>query len=132
VAQVNAELVSRGLPYVLVGVGRWGSNDPWLGLPVKWDEIAGARVIVEAGFKDMAVEPSQGSHFFQNVTSFQVGYFTVDQQLGPSGGMVDWAWLAAQPALREHEFVRHIQLAAPLRILMDGRKRAGVILKPVS
>ncbi len=130
VAQLNAELVARGVPYVLVGVGRWGSNDPWLGVPVKWDEIAGARVIVEAGFRDMAVEPSQGSHFFQNVTSFQVGYFTVNEQLGDGGGMVAWAWLAAQPALREHGFVRHVQLAAPLRILMDGRKRAGVILKP--
>ncbi|HVO20743.1 MAG TPA: PEP/pyruvate-binding domain-containing protein [Anaeromyxobacter sp.] len=132
VAQVNAELVARGVPYVLVGVGRWGSNDPWLGVPVKWDEIAGARVIVEAGFRDMAVEPSQGSHFFQNVTSFQVGYFTVNEQLGAAGGMVDWAWLSAQPALREHALVRHIQLAAPLRVLMDGRKRAGVILKPSS
>jgi len=129
VAQLNAELVARGVPYVLIGVGRWGSNDPWLGVPVKWDEIAGARVIVESGFRDMAVEPSQGSHFFQNVTSFQVGYFTVSEQLD-GGGMVDWAWLSAQPAARELGYVRHVQLAAPLRVLMDGRRRTGVILKP--
>jgi len=75
------------------------------------------------------VEPSQGSHFFQNVTSFQVGYFTVSEQLD-GGGMVDWAWLAAQPAARELGYVCHVQLAAPLRVLMDGRRRTGVILKP--
>jgi CheY-like chemotaxis protein len=128
VAQLNAELVAQGTPYVLVGVGRWGSNDPWLGIPVKWDQIAGARVIVESGFRDLAVAPSQGSHFFQNVTAFQVGYFTVNEQ--QDGGFVDWAWLAAQPAAREREFARHLRLAAPLRVRMNGKKREGVIMKP--
>ncbi|MGC4000456.1 MAG: PEP/pyruvate-binding domain-containing protein [Anaeromyxobacter sp.] len=127
VAQLNAHLVAAGLPYVLVGVGRWGSNDPWLGVPVKWDDIAGARVIVEAGFRDFAVTPSQGSHFFQNVTSFQVGYFTVNEQV--EGGHVDWAWLAGQPAVEERSFARHVRLAQPLRVRMDGRRRVGVILK---
>ena len=82
VARFNAELLARGAPYLLIGVGRWGSTDPWLGIPVTWDEISGARVIVEAGFRDFRVTPSQGSHFFQNLTSFQVGYFTVNPELG--------------------------------------------------
>ena len=84
----------RGVPYLLIGVGRWGSRDPWLGIPVTWDQIAGARVIVEAGLRDFQVTPSQGSHFFQNLTSFHVGYFTVNE----GDGFVDWDWLAAQPA----------------------------------
>jgi hypothetical protein len=128
VRRFNAELVAQGTPYVLVGVGRWGSKDPWLGIPVTWDQIAGARVIVEAGFRDFKVEPSQGSHFFQNVTAFQVGYFTVNEQ--PEDGFVDWAWLAAQPAVAERGVVRHLRLAAPMRIRMNARRREGVIAKP--
>jgi hypothetical protein len=128
VAQLNAELVARGTPYVLIGVGRWGSNDPWLGIPVKWDQIAGARVIVEAGFKDFRVTPSQGSHFFQNVTAFQVGYFTVNEEL--DGGFVDWRWLAAQPAVSERDCVRHLRFDAPVSVTMDGKRREGVIAKP--
>jgi CheY-like chemotaxis protein len=128
VAQMNSELVSARTPYVLVGVGRWGSADPWLGVPVTWDQISGARVIVESGFKDLKVAPSQGTHFFQNLTSFQVGYFTVNPDVGD--GFVDWAWLAAQPAVREGTFVRHIRLPAPVDVRMNGRKREGVIKKP--
>ncbi|HTT71595.1 MAG TPA: PEP/pyruvate-binding domain-containing protein [Anaeromyxobacteraceae bacterium] len=128
VAQFNAALVASGTPYVLVGVGRWGSLDPWLGIPVTWDQIAGARVIVEAGFRDFKVTPSQGSHFFQNVTSFQIGYFTVDEN--EQGAWLDWDWLAAQPSADETEFVRHLRLDRPLRVRMNGRKREGIILKP--
>jgi hypothetical protein len=127
VARVNAELVAQGTPYVLVGVGRWGSKDPWLGVPVSWDQIAGARAIVEAGFRDMKVVPSQGSHFFQNVSTFRVGYFTVSEE--QEGDFVDWDWLAAQPAA-ERGLVRHVRLAAPLRIRMNGRRREGLIAKP--
>ncbi len=128
VAQLNAGLVASGTPYVLIGVGRWGSADPWLGIPVKWDQIAGARVIVESGFKDIRVTPSQGSHFFQNVTSFQIGYFTVN----PHGddGFVDWAWLAEQPAVAEGRFVRHLRLEAPVCVKMNGKRREGIIAKP--
>ena len=98
VAQFNAGLNAESRPYLLIGVGRWGSTDPWLGIPVEWDEISGARVIVEAGFRDFRVTPSQGSHFFQNLTAFQIGYFTVNPDAGE--GSVDWQWLAAQPANR--------------------------------
>jgi CheY-like chemotaxis protein len=128
VAQFNATLSSENRPYLLIGVGRWGSNDPWLGIPVEWDEISGARAIVEAGFHDFRVTPSQGSHFFQNLTAFQVGYFTVNPDAGE--GSVDWEWLTEQPALEEQGCVRHLQFAAPLRVIMNSRTSQGVIFKP--
>ncbi|MGO9839873.1 MAG: PEP/pyruvate-binding domain-containing protein [Candidatus Acidiferrales bacterium] len=128
VAYFNAKLAGENRAYLLVGVGRWGSNDPWLGIPVEWDDISGARVILEAGFRDFRVTPSQGSHFFQNLSAFQVGYFTVNPDVGE--GMVDWDWLAAQPAEEERGCVRHLRFAEPVTVLMNGRAGAGVILKP--
>jgi hypothetical protein len=128
VAELNARLAAEGRPYVLFGVGRWGSRDPWLGIPVGWGQISGARAIVEAGFKDMRVEPSQGSHFFQNLTSFQVGYFTVNEDVGE--GFVDWTWLRAQPAESLKCCTRHVRLDEPLVIKMNGRTNEGVIFKP--
>ena len=92
VAHFNSQLSAKDKPYALIGVGRWGSNESWLGIPVTWDQISGARVIVEAGFRDFRVTPSQGSHFFQNLTAFQIGYFTVNPDAGE--GFVDWEWLA--------------------------------------
>ncbi|HZK48938.1 MAG TPA: PEP/pyruvate-binding domain-containing protein [Thermoleophilia bacterium] len=128
VARLNARLTREGARYILIGVGRWGSADPWLGIPVNWDEIAGARVIVESELKDIPVTPSQGSHFFQNLTSFRVGYFTVNPEAG--AGRVDWEWLAAQPAASEGEFVRHLRFDHPLVVSMNGTTREGIILKP--
>ena len=128
VAHFNAALSAENQPYLLIGVGRWGSNDPWLGIPVEWDEISGARAIVEAGFHDFRVTPSQGSHFFQNLTAFQVGYFTVNPDAGE--GFVDWQWLAGQPAIEEQGCVRHLQLPRPLHLVMNSRTSQGVIFKP--
>lgn len=128
VAQLNAKLAAQGFPYLLIGVGRWGSNDPWLGIPVDWDEISGARVIVEAGFRDFRVTPSQGSHFFQNLTAFQVGYFTANPDAGE--GFVDWTWLSSQPAVEEQGYVRHLRVASPLEVVMNGRTSQGLIFKP--
>jgi len=128
VARLNAALVNEGAPYILIGLGRWGSADPWLGIPVTWEEISGARVIVESGLKDIKVTPSQGSHFFQNLTSFRVGYFTVNPDGGE--GSLDWDWLAAQPAAQEGRYVRHLRLAAPLVVVINGKRQTGVILKP--
>ena len=128
VSRLNGKLVSEGIPYLLIGVGRWGSNDPWLGIPVDWDQIGGARVIVEAGFRDFRVTPSQGSHFFQNLTAFQIGYFTVNPDAGE--GSVDWDWLIAQPAQEELGCVRHLRLVEPLQVIMNGRRGHGMILKP--
>ena len=128
VAQFNHRLSEENRPYLLIGVGRWGSNEPWLGIPVEWDEISGARVIVEAGFRDFRVTPSQGSHFFQNLTAFQVGYFTVNPDAGE--GSVDWQWLAEQPAVEEQGCVRRLQFAEPIRVVMNSRTSQGVIFKP--
>ena len=128
VAYFNAKLAGENRPYLLIGVGRWGSTDPWLGIPVEWDEISGARVIVEAGFRDFRVTPSQGSHFFQNLSAFRVGYFTVNPDLGE--GTVEWDWLATQPAMEERGCVRHIRLAGPVTVLMNGHSGSGMILKP--
>jgi CheY-like chemotaxis protein len=128
VARLNANLSNSGVPYILVGLGRWGSADPWLGIPVTWEQISGARVIVECGLKDIKVTPSQGSHFFQNLTSFRVAYFTVNPEAGD--GFLDWDWLAAQPAAQEGPFVRHLTFNQPLVIKINGREQRGVILKP--
>ena len=128
VAMLNAKLSGSGTPYLLIGVGRWGSNEPWLGIPVAWDQISGARAIVESGFRDFRVTPSQGSHFFQNLTAFQIGYLTVNPDAGE--GFIDWEWLNAQPALQEEGCVRHLRFAAPLSVIMNGRAGEGLILKP--
>ena len=127
-ARFNAELVACRRPYLLFGVGRWGSADPLLGIPVTWDQIAGARVIVEAGFKDFQVTPSQGTHFFQNLTSAHVGYFTVNP--GDDDGFVDWDFLARQDALAESGCIRHLRFSEPLVVKMNGRENRGIILKP--
>jgi hypothetical protein len=128
IGRVNIELTAAGLPYLLVVVGRLGSSEPTLGVPVVWDQIAGARAIVEAGFHDFKVTPSQGSHFFQHLMTFRVGYFTVNPEAGE--GTVDWQWLAAQPAVSDHASVRHIRLEAPISVRMNGRDHRGVILRP--
>lgn len=130
VAHFNTELNSENRPYLLIGVGRWGSNDPWLGIPVEWDEISGARVIVEAGFHDLRVTPSQGSHFFQNLTAFQIGYFTVNPDAGE--GSIDWQWLKEQPSIEEDGCVRHLRFENPLRVIMNSRTSQGTILKPAA
>jgi CheY-like chemotaxis protein len=128
VAQFNRVLQADNRPYLLIGVGRWGSTEPWLGIPVEWDEISGARVIVEAGFRDFRVTPSQGSHFFQNLTAFRIGYFTVNPDA--SEGSVDWQWLREQPAVEEQGCVRHLQFVEPIRVVMNSRTNQGAIFKP--
>ncbi|MFH0943639.1 MAG: PEP/pyruvate-binding domain-containing protein [Planctomycetota bacterium] len=127
VANFNGTMLKEKTPYLLIGVGRWGSADPWLGIPVIWPQISGARVIIEADFRDMHTMPSQGSHFFQNITSSGVGYFTVGG--AEEVGELDWDWLAAQPEERQMEFVRHVRLDRPLQILMDGHTGRGLVLR---
>ncbi|MGA2622889.1 MAG: PEP/pyruvate-binding domain-containing protein [Bacteroidota bacterium] len=128
VGQINARLVSEGRPYLLIGVGRWGTLDPWLGIPVTWDQISGAKAIVETGFKDFAVTPSQGSHFFQNLTAFMIGYFTIDAV--SNQGFVDWDWLSQQPAEEEKEYTKHLRFSSDIVVRMNGHKHKGIILKP--
>ena len=128
VARLNAKLSQQGISYILIGVGRWGSTEPWLGIPVEWDEISAARVIVEAGFRDFRVTPSQGTHFFQNLTAFQVGYFTVNPDAGE--GFVDWEWLSWQTEVEQDGGVRHLRFDSPLVVAMNGRTGLGMIFKP--
>ncbi len=132
VGTLNAKLVEAKRPYILVGPGRWGSSDPRLGIPVKWSQIAGAKVIVETAFEDRVVEPSQGAHFFHNVTSFRIGYLTIPSAERATDGerVVDDAWLAAQRVDSETAEVRHVVLDEPLRVLLDGRRSRGGIVKP--
>ncbi|MCD8030763.1 MAG: phosphoenolpyruvate synthase [Bacteroides sp.] len=128
IEKINRRFLDAGRKYVLVGPGRWGSSDPWLGIPVKWPHISGARVIVEAGLTNYRVDPSQGTHFFQNLTSFGVGYFTINAFM--QDGVYDQAFLDAQPAVEETEFLRHVSFESPLVVKMDGKKKSGVVLKP--
>ena len=128
IEKMNRSFTDQEKGYVLVGPGRWGSSDSWLGIPVKWQHISNARVIVECGLENYRVDPSQGTHFFQNLTSFGVGYFTVNPFKGD--GWFDEAFLNAQPAVEETEYLRHVRFDAPITIKMDGKKSLGVVLKP--
>ena len=127
VERINRGFLNRGESYVLVGPGRWGSSDPWLGVPVKWPHISAARVIVETGLKNYHVDPSQGTHFFQNLTSFGVGYFTINTYTGD--GIFQQDVLDRMPAVEETEYVRHVRFDHPLKVMMDGKKQEGVVLR---
>jgi len=128
IAQFNATLVNKERPYLLIGVGRWGTLDPWLGIPVTWEQINGAKAIIESNFKDFNVSPSQGSHFFQNLTSFKIGYFTVDNFT--EQGFVDWDWLQKQSIAEKKNFTKHIKLEKPITIKINGHRNKGIIIKP--
>ena len=128
IEQINRKFLDADKNYVLIGPGRWGSSDYWLGIPVKWPHISAARVIVEAGLKNYHVDPSQGTHFFQNLTSFGVGYFTINTYTGD--GVLQRDVLDAMPAVEETKFVRHVRFDRPLKIMMDGKKQHGVVLLP--
>lgn len=125
---INAGFVDRGEPYILIGPGRWGSSDPALGIPVKWSQIAGARLIAESALPGYRIEPSQGTHFFQNLTSFGVGYFTVDPDAG--NGFIDFDYLNSLPAVAESESIRIVEFPAALTIAINGRKSKGIVIKP--
>ncbi len=130
IGYLNRKLVKQEKKYLLIGVGRWGTLDPWLGIPITWDQISGAKAIVESNFKDFDVEPSQGSHFFQNLTSFKVGYFTVHRSVG--GGFIDWDWLSKQKVVERKGSAMHVSLKKPLTVKINGRENKGVIIKPTA
>lgn len=129
IEELNKTFLEKDQNYVLVGPGRWGSSDPWLGIPVKWPHISQARVIVECGLEHYRIEPSQGTHFFQNLTSFGVGYFTVNPYL-QNDGFFDESFLEKFPAANETEFIRHVHFDKPIVIKISGRKKIGVVMKP--
>lgn len=124
--KINRQLVSEGRKYLLIGFGRWGSSDPWLGIPVEWGQISGVGAIVEATLPEMDVELSQGSHFFHNLTSFQICYLAVHHA---GEYKIDWPWLAAQDKIDATVLIKHVRLKHPLTIKVDGQSRRGVILK---
>lgn len=128
IERMNRSFTDSEKGYVLVGPGRWGSSDPWLGIPVKWPHISNARVIVECGLENYRVDPSQGTHFFQNLTSFGVGYFTINPFKGD--GWFDESFLNDQPAVEETDYLRHVHFDRPIVIKMDGKRSLGVVMKP--
>ena len=130
IEKINKKFLEDSKKYVLVGPGRWGSSDTWLGIPVKWPHISAARVIVEAGLSNYLVDPSQGTHFFQNLTSFGVGYFTINSYM--NDGIYDSAYLDKLPAVEETKYLRHVRFDSPIVVKMDGKKKIGVVLKPES
>lgn len=128
IEKINRDFTQRGIPYILIGPGRWGSSDSALGIPVKWPQIAGARLIVESAIGNYRIEPSQGTHFFQNLTSFGVGYFTIDP--GASNGYCSFEYLNSLPACYESDNVRIVSVETPFAIGIDGKKGQGVVAKP--
>jgi hypothetical protein len=127
IGELNDKFLDEKANYILVGPGRWGSTDPWLGIPVKWPQISAARLIVESGLKNYRIDPSQGTHFFQNLTSFRVGYFTINPFI--NDGHFDLNYLAQFEPYYENEFVMHIRFEHPLIIKIDGKKKIGVVMK---
>ncbi len=128
VDKLNSQFVKENKNYILIGPGRWGSNDPWLGIPVKWSQISAARLIIEAGLKNFQIDPSQGTHFFQNLTSFHVGYFTINPF--NNDGFYDVDFLNNQKIIFEDKYVRHVQFNQPAVIKIDGRTKKGIVCKP--
>ena len=128
IEELNRSFLESGKHYILVGPGRWGSSDTWLGIPVKWPHISAARVIVEAGLTNYRVDPSQGTHFFQNLTSFGVGYFTINAYC--NDGVYNQDFLNSLPAAHETQYLRHVHFSRPLVVKMDGKKKMGVVMLP--
>jgi CheY-like chemotaxis protein len=129
IERINREFVKQGTGYVLIGPGRWGSTDQWLGIPVRWPQISAARIIIESGLKTYRIDPSQGTHFFQNLTSFRIGYFTINPYIRE--GSYDVEFLDKMDSIYEDEHLRHIRFEKPLEIMVDGKSHKGVIMKPV-
>ncbi|MFO7459824.1 MAG: phosphoenolpyruvate synthase, partial [Desulfatiglandales bacterium] len=120
-------LLKEKRPYLLVGPGRWGSADRWLGIPVQWKNISGVRAVIELRNQWIKADPSQGSHFFQNITSLGIHYLTVTEDPG-SGDYFDWSWLESLPAVHETTFLRHVRLARPFLLKIDGRSCEGIMV----
>jgi len=127
IEQFNSKMVAEDRKYILIGPGRWGTRDPFIGIPVNWSQISNARVIVETSLDEFPLDASLGSHFFHNVTSMNVGYFSI--QHDSSTSFIRWDELNGQEVIEETEFVRQIRFKEPVCIMMDGKKRISIILK---
>ncbi len=118
---INEKLINHDTNYILIGPGRWGSTDVWRGIPIKWQQISGARIIVESGLENYRIDPSQGTHFFQNLTAFRVGYFNVNPSRGD--GHIDYEFLSSAETIYEDDLLRHVRFPAPLNVMIDGKRR---------
>jgi CheY-like chemotaxis protein len=125
---INNEFIKQGKNYILIGPGRWGSSDPWLGIPVKWSQISASRLIIEAGLENYRIDPSQGTHFFQNLTSFSVGYFTINPFINE--GYYDLDFLSKMPFAYEDDYIRHVHFEKPVIVQIDGKSHTGIVMKP--
>jgi hypothetical protein len=128
VGEMNAMLVKSSSQFLLIGPGRWGTQDRWLGVPVKWSHISGVKIIVESALENFNIEPSQGTHFFQNIVARGIGYIYAG--LDEKGSFIDWSWLGEQGVRKELRFVRHIHLPSPITVRIDGRKGHAIVEKP--
>lgn len=128
IGEINNAL--EGRPYLLIGLGRWGSSDPWLGIPVTWDEISNVGAMVEAGIQGFNIDLSMGTHFFHNMTTLRIAYFTAPYSSFSEESYVDWNWLSSQVPFHQTEYLRHIRLETPVELRIDGRKGRGVVYKP--
>ena len=126
IRKINKKLIEDKIPYALIGPGRWGSTDPWLGIPVSWSDIAGSKLIIETPVEERPIDPSQGSHFFHNMIAANTFYFTI---LARGKSSLDWEWMDNITSVEETEFIRHIRLEEPLEVRIDGKSSQGVILK---
>ena len=124
----NEKFIDADTNYILIGPGRWGSTDVWRGIPIKWQQISGSRVIVESGLENYHIDPSQGTHIFQNLTAFRVGYFNINPSRGD--GFIDYDFLSDAEIVSGDEFLRHVRFPQPLTVMIDGKKKLGVIMKP--
>jgi hypothetical protein len=127
IGKINKYLSESEIPYILIGPGRWGTQDRWLGIPVAWSEISSVKVLVETALKDFNIKPTQGTHFFQNIISKGIGYINIT--LNPNESYIDWVWLNKQKSKKEFKFVRHIELSKPLIIKLDGRSGSALVTK---
>jgi len=127
VEQINKKFAEKDKNYILVGPGRWGSSDPWLGIPVIWPQIASAKIIVEAGLNNFRIDPSQGTHFFQNLTSFKVGYLTINPFM--DDGFFNLDYLNKQKAIYEDDYLRHVRFKEPLTVIIEGKSNKAAIFK---
>ena len=127
VEKINKKFSDEDQQYILVGPGRWGSSDPWLGIPVIWPQISAAKIIVESGLDNFRIDPSQGTHFFQNLTSFKVGYLTINPFI--HDGFFDVDYLNKQEAVFEDKYLRHINFKEPLAVIIEGKNNKAAIFK---
>ena len=124
IGRINKQLASQNRKYLLIGPGRWGSADRWLGIPVSWHDISGVGAMIETTTENFKADPSQGSHFFHNITSLGISYLTTSNN---GNDFIDWKWLQSLPIAKQTAYLSHVKLERSLTIKIDGKKSTAVI-----